>query len=477
MEKELKCPHCGRAFSVDESEYAELLNQVKNESFNEELNRRMAELKKTEEAERKAALADLARISDKVKAEKDQEISLLKQQLNAIKQEQETKISLALAEQEQKINKLFADKEAKLSNMLSEKTDEIAKLNTRISQNEADKKIALLEAQTKAREELQQQKDIQQEQIRAKENEIAQLKQDAKFNEQNAQFKEKAIHDQYKEQLNQKDEHHRRELQMKDEVIAQYRDFKAKQSTKMIGESLEVFCNNQFETMVHPYLPSAQFGKDNEVIDHTKGDFIFRDFVDGIESVSIMFEMKNEADETQVKHKNSDFFGKLDTDRKKKKCEYAVLVTLLELDNDLYNSGIYAVPGYEKMFVVRPQQFLSIIALLVQTGRNTVQVKKELAEAKNREVDVTHFEEKLDNFKRVFGGHVEDAAKRYQDALNDIDNAITQLTNMKEHLRLWVEHLYKADKNMEDLTIRKLTYQNPTMKVKFEEAKKKVDED
>lgn len=477
MEKELKCPHCGRAFSVDESEYAELLNQVKNESFNEELNRRMAELKKTEEAERKAALADLARISDKVKADKDQEISLLKQQLNAVKQEQETKISLALAEQEQKINKLFADKEAKLSNMLSEKTDEIAKLNTRISQNEADKKIALLEAQTKAREELQQQKDIQQEQIRAKENEIAQLKQDAKFNEQNAQFKEKAIHDQYKEQLNQKDEHHRRELQMKDEVIAQYRDFKAKQSTKMIGESLEVFCNNQFETMVHPYLPSAQFGKDNEVIDHTKGDFIFRDFVDGIESVSIMFEMKNEADETQAKHKNSDFFGKLDTDRKKKKCEYAVLVTLLELDNDLYNSGIYAVPGYEKMFVVRPQQFLSIIALLVQTGRNTVQVKKELAEAKNREVDVTHFEEKLDNFKRVFGGHVEDAAKRYQDALNDIDNAITQLSNMKEHLRLWVEHLYKADKNMEDLTIRKLTYQNPTMKVKFDEAKKKVDED
>lgn len=477
MEKELKCPHCGRAFSVDESEYAELLNQVKNESFNEELNRRMAELKKTEEAERKAALADLARISDKVKAEKDQEISLLKQQLNAVKQEQETKISLALAEQEQKINKLFADKEAKLSNMLSEKTDEIAKLNTRISQSEADKKIALLEAQTKAREELQQQKDIQQEQIRAKENEIAQLKQDAKFNEQNAQFKEKAIHDQYKEQLNQKDEHHRRELQMKDEVIAQYRDFKAKQSTKMIGESLEVFCNNQFETMVHPYLPSAQFGKDNEVIDHTKGDFIFRDFVDGIESISIMFEMKNEADETQVKHKNSDFFGKLDTDRKKKKCEYAVLVTLLELDNDLYNSGIYAVPGYEKMFVVRPQQFLSIIALLVQTGRNTVQVKKELAEAKNREVDVTHFEEKLDNFKRVFGGHVEDAAKRYQDALSDIDNAITQLSNMKEHLRLWVEHLYKADKNMEDLTIRKLTYQNPTMKVKFDEAKKKVDED
>lgn len=245
----------------------------------------------------------------------------------------------------------------------------------------------------------------------------------------------------------------------------------------MIGESLEVFCNNQFETMVHPYLPSAQFGKDNEVIDHTKGDFIFRDFVDGIESVSIMFEMKNEADETQAKHKNSDFFGKLDTDRKKKKCEYAVLVTLLELDNDLYNSGIYAVPGYEKMFVVRPQQFLSIIALLVQTGRNTVQVKKELAEAKNREVDVTHFEEKLDNFKRVFGGHVEDAAKRYQDALSDIDNAITQLSNMKEHLRLWVEHLYKADKNMEDLTIRKLTYQNPTMKVKFDEAKKKVDED
>lgn len=223
--------------------------------------------------------------------------------------------------------------------------------------------------------------------------------------------------------------------------------------------------------MVHPYLPTAVFGKDNDIIDGTKGDFVFRDVIDGIESVSIMFEMKNEADETQIKHKNSDFFKKLDSDRTKKNCEYAVLVSLLELDNDLYNNGIYAVPSYEKMFVVRPQQFLAIISLLVQTGRNTVKVKKELADAKNREIDVTHFEEKLETFKGLFGKHVKDAADRYNDALSDIDEAIKQLQGMKEHLRLWVDHLYKAENNFEDITIRKLTYKNPTMKAKLDEAR------
>ena len=400
--KEIKCPHCNKVFSVDESEYAELLSQVRTASFNEELNRRIAEMQKS---------------------------------INM-------QVDLAVAKKEQELTKAHAIKEQELNSKISKQSNTISELNAKILQNNTEKQMAVLEVKQAANEELQ----------KVKANAMA-------------------IQEKYKNQISQNEQQHKRELEMKDEVIAQYKDFKAKQSTKMIGESLEVYCSNQFEMMVHPYLPTAVFGKDNDIIDGTKGDFVFRDVIDGIESVSIMFEMKNEANETQIKHKNSDFFKKLDSDRTKKNCEYAVLVSLLELDNDLYNNGIYAVPSYEKMFVVRPQQFLAIISLLVQTGRNTVKVKKELADAKNREIDVTHFEEKLETFKGLFGKHVKDAADRYNDALSDIDEAIKQLQGMKEHLRLWVDHLYKAENNFEDITIRKLTYKNPTMKAKLDEAR------
>lgn len=407
--KEIKCPHCNKVFSVDESEYAELLSQVRTASFNEELNRRMAEMQKS--------------------------ISM--------------QVDLAVAKKEQELTRTYASKEQELNNEISKQSNTISELKAKIMQNNAEKQMAVMEAKQAANEELQK----------------------ANENLQKAQINMMAIQEKYKNQISQNEEQHKRELEMKDEVIAQYKDFKAKQSTKMIGESLEVYCNNQFDLMVRPYLPTAEFGKDNDIVDGTKGDFVFRDSVDGIESVSIMFEMKNEADETQVKHKNSDFFKKLDSDRTKKNCEYAVLVSLLELDNDLYNNGIYSVPGYEKMYVVRPQQFLTIISLLVQTGRNTVKVKKELVDAKNRDIDVTHFEEKLEAFKGIFGKHVKDAAARYNSALNDIDKAIKQLQDMKEDLRLWVDHLYKAENNFEDITIRKLTYKNPTMRAKLEEAK------
>lgn len=400
--KEIKCPHCNKVFSVDESEYAELLSQVRTASFNEELNRRIAEMQKS---------------------------------INM-------QVDLAVAKKEQELTKAHAIKEQELNSKISKQSNTISELNAKILQNNTEKQMAVLEVKQAANEELQ----------KVKANAMA-------------------IQEKYKSQISQNEQQHKRELEMKDEVIAQYKDFKAKQSTKMIGESLEVYCNNQFDLMVRPYLPTAEFGKDNDIVDGTKGDFVFRDVVDGIESVSIMFEMKNEADETQVKHKNSDFFKKLDSDRTKKNCEYAVLVSLLELDNDLYNNGIYAVPSYEKMFVVRPQQFLTIISLLVQTGRNTVKVKKELADAKNRDIDVTHFEEKLEAFKGIFGKHVKDAAARYNSALNDIDKAIKQLQDMKEDLRLWVDHLYKAENNFEDITIRKLTYKNPTMKAKLDEAR------
>lgn len=491
--KEIKCPHCHKVFSVDESEYAELLSQVRTDSFNEKLNRRIAEMKETKEAEHKAALAELSRTSDKEKAEKDALIQSLQQKLANAEKALDTQVELAVSkkvqelmaaqnQKEEQMAKAYADKEERLNKELSKKTTEITELTAKVSKSDTEKQMAVLEAERNAQEvlirerdkankELQMAKESASETLRKMDNEIIRLKNEAELNEQKSKNSEMAIHERYKSQIAQNEEQHKRELEMKDEVIAQYKDFKAKQSTKMIGESLEVYCNNQFEMMVHPYLPTAEFGKDNDIVDGTKGDFVFRDVVDGIESVSIMFEMKNEADDTQTKHKNSDFFKKLDSDRTKKNCEYAVLVSLLEIDNDLYNNGIYAVPGYDKMYVVRPQQFLTIISLLVQTGRNTVQVKKELADAKNRDIDVTHFEERLENFKGIFGKHVKDAAARYNDALGDIDKAIKELQDMKEHLRLWVDHLYKAENNFDDITIRKLTFKNPTMKAKLDEAR------
>lgn len=469
--KEIRCPHCQKVFSVDESEYAELLSQVKNDSFNEELNRRMAELQKTQEAERKAALTELERSNDKEKAEKDAMIESLKLKLAEVERSITTQVDLAVAQKVQELTMAHTAKEQQLQSEISQKTNAISELNAKLQQNNSEKQIAVMEAKQAASEQLQKVKDEANLTLREKENEITQLKNEAVLNEQKSKTEALAMRTQYEARINQSEEQHKRELEMKDEVIAQYKDFKARLSTKGIGESLEVYCNNQFETLVRPYLPSAVFGKDNAVVEGTKGDFVFRDYVDGTESVSIMFEMKNEAETTQEKHKNADFFKKLDTDRKKKNCEYAVLVSLLELDNDLYNNGIYSVPDYEKMYVVRPQQFLTIISLLVQMGRNTVQVKKELADAKNREIDVTHFEEKLDSFKSKFGKHVKDAAGRYNDALEDIDKAIKQLQTMKENLRLWVDHLYKAENNFDDITIHRLTYRNPTMKALLDEAR------
>ncbi len=463
--KELRCPHCQKVFTVDESEYAELLNQVKNDSFNEELNRRIEEIHKTHEAEQKAALADLKNSSTQELLEKDRTIDSLQQQLEASKNATATQIELAVSKKEQELSKAFSEKEAVLNAKITEKASKIDELNNKILSSDSDKKLALMEAELKAKENLQ-----------AKEDEINQLKHDAELNKQESKNDSLLLQQKYEQQIRNQEEQHKRELEMKDEVIAQYKDFKTKQSTKGIGESLEVYCSNQYEQMVRPYLTTAEFGKDNTVVDGTKGDFVFRDFVDGIESVSIMFEMKNEADETEVKHKNSDFYKKLDSDRKKKNCEYGVLVTLLELDNDLYNNGIYCVPNYDKMYVVRPQQFLTIISLLVQMGRNTIKVKKELADAKSREIDVTKFEEKLDKFKNVFSGHVKDAANRYNDAIADIDKAIANLQGMKENLRLWVEHLYKAENNFGDITIRKLTSNNPTMKAMLDEAREQKED-
>ena len=259
------------------------------------------------------------------------------------------------------------------------------------------------------------------------------------------------------------------QLKAAEEQIAYYKEMKIRLSTKMVGESLEQHCANEF-ARIRPYFPYAYFEKDNEVVEGTKGDFVFRDSSeDGVEYISIMFEMKNENDETTTKHKNEDFLKKLDDDRRKKKCEFAVLVSLLEPDNELYNNGIVDMSHrYEKMYVIRPQFFVPLITILTQTSRKSLEAKRELAIAKAQQIDVTNFEEKLNTFKEGFARNVRLANERFSDAIDEIDKTIAHLTKVRENLIKSGDNLNQADKKLQDVTIKRLTYGNPTMKAKFE---------
>ena len=262
-------------------------------------------------------------------------------------------------------------------------------------------------------------------------------------------------------------------LKVAQEQVDYYKDLKAKMSTKMVGETLEAHCSTVFNGTLRPLFPDAYFEKDNDASGGTKGDFIFRDYVEGLEYISIMFEMKNEADETATKHKNEDFFKKLDADRTAKGCEYAVLVSLLEPDSDLYNGGIVDVSyRYPKMYVIRPQFFASMITLLVNAAKNTVGVKKELALARQQSIDVTNFENQLLGFKDAFGRNYRIASEKFKTAIDEIDKSITHLQKIREALLGSENQLRLANDKAEDLTIKKLTRGNPTMKAKFDEARK-----
>ena len=268
------------------------------------------------------------------------------------------------------------------------------------------------------------------------------------------------------------------QLKAAQEQVAYYKDLKLRQSTKMIGETLEIHCSTLFNQLIRPLMPNAYFEKDNEVVEGTKGDFVFRDkSEDGVEYISIMFEMKNENDETATKHKNEDFLAKLDSDRKKKNCEYAVLVSMLEPDSDLYNGGIVDVSyRFDKMYVIRPQFFIPLITLLCQANKKSLDARRELARMKEQQVDVTNFEAKLASFQDAFGKHVISAHKNYEDAIKSIDASIKNLERVKESLTTSANQLRLANNNAMDLTIKKLTYGNPTMKAKFDEIKSEKDE-
>ena len=445
--KELKCPKCGSVFSVDEADYASILSQVKNHEFEAEIKRRMAEMDSIHRAEQQVANAKAEQNLQNMLSRKALELNAKDAEMAKLKSEKEAEI----AHLKNQLENITAQKEAEKNIALANKQQDIERLNATIEQHQSNLKIALLHQQNETQEIIQR-----------KESQIQQLKSDADLEKSQAQIRESELI-----------KRHQHELQAKQELVEYYKDLKTRMSTKMVGETLEIHCSTLFNQMLRPVMPNAYFEKDNDATDGTKGDFIFRDTEDGTEYVSIMFEMKNEMDTTATKHKNEDFFRKLDEDRRKKNCEFAVLVSLLEPDSELYNGGIVDVSyRYPKMYVIRPQFFIPLITLLVQTSKKSLEYKRQLILAQSKEVDVTNFENKLMDFKSKFGRHYELASKKFEDAIKQIDDTIAKLLKVKENLLGSENNLRLANQDTEELTIRKLTYKNPTMKAKFDEARK-----
>ena len=412
--RELKCPKCGSVFSVDEADYASILSQVKGAEFDAEVSRRLAELHRQQQAEEQARAA---------KAEQAWQNELFKREQQAVA-------------------------------ALSGKDKEIAELKAVVNHNADALRIAVLQEQQRMNDTL-----------RTKENEIAQLKADAQLAKSEAAVRENSIKESYEGKL-----------KAAEEQVAYYKDLKTRLSTKMVGETLEVHCSTIFNGEMRPMFPNAYFEKDNDASGGSKGDFIFRDFVDGFEYISIMFEMKNEMDETATKHKNEDFLKKLDADRNAKGCEYAVLVSLLEPDSELYNGGIVDVSyRYPKMYVIRPQFFKSMITLLVGAARKTVDYQRQLAEARSQSIDVTNFEDKLMAFKDSFGRNYRLASEKFKTAIDEIDKSIAHLQKIKEALIGSENNLRIANDKADALTIKKLTKDNPTMMAKFEDLSGMID--
>ena len=427
--REIKCPKCGSVFTVDEADYASIVSQVKNAEFNEEVNRRLQELHQQHIAEQQSAEAKMEKDYLAELNKKELEISQLKASLQSIEQQKRSELDLALAAKDKTIDDL----------------------RNQIAQSAQQQQIAVMEVRQKAKDYVSQ-----------KEQEITKLQAEVKTQQLEADSKMAVLREKYEG-----------ELKSAQELVNYYKDLKARLSTKMIGESLEVHCSTQFNQMMRPMMPNAYFEKDNDASGGSKGDFIFRDFApDGTEYVSIMFEMKNEADETATKHKNEDFFKKLDADRRAKNCEFAVLVSLLEPDNELYNGGIVDVSyKYDKMYVIRPQFFLPIISLLVQTSKKSLEYKQQLAIARNQSIDVTNFENQLLDFRDKFGRNYRLASEKFQTAIDEIDKSITHLQKIKEALIGSENNLRLANDKAEALTIQKLTRGNPTMTELFDKAR------
>lgn len=529
---EIKCPHCGKVFQVDERGFADILRQVRTAEFDKEIAQREGMLQEQNAQAVKLAVAKAQQDAQAETAQRDARIAELETRLAAEKREREqvekssqlehaNELEAALAKKQAEIAQLQADVEklsvdhdaqnriAKaeherlLSDATAQRDAEIAALRQQISSQESafkqqlesqvqqySQKMAAYKAESArvAAEESaklqqtivaqKQQLESQTQQFKA-EKELAvsearataerqrdELAAQVKLQEAQAAQEQAALREKMTNELAAKDEL----IKYKDEEIARVKEMKARLSTKMVGESLERHCETEFNKIRATAFPHAYFEKDNDVVDGTKGDFVFRetDPATGEEVVSIMFEMKNENDETRTKHKNEDFFAKLDSDRKKKGCEYAVLCTMLEPDNELYNEGIVDVSyRYEKMYVIRPQFFIPIISILRNAALSALQYKTELAEVRNQNIDITNFENSMEDFKTKFARNYDLASRKFQTAIDEIDKTIDHLQKTKEALLGSERNLRLANDKAQDLTIKKLTRKNPTMKAKF----------
>lgn len=529
---EIKCPHCGKVFQVDERGFADILRQVRTAEFDKEIAQREGMLQEQNAQAVKLAVAKAQQDTQAETAQRDARIAELETRLAAEKREREqaekssqiehaNELEAALAKKQAEIvqlqadvKKLSADHDAQnriakaeherlLSDATAQRDAEIAALRQQISSQEsafkqqlesqvqqysqksaADKaESARVAAEESAKLQQtivaqKQQLESQTQQFRA-EKELAvsearavaerqrdELAAQVKLQEARAAQEQAALREKMTNELAAKDEL----IKYKDEEIARVKEMKARLSTKMVGESLERHCETEFNKIRATAFPHAYFEKDNDVVDGTKGDFVFRetDPATGEEVVSIMFEMKNENDETRTKHKNEDFFAKLDSDRKKKGCEYAVLCTMLEPENELYNEGIVDVSyRYEKMYVIRPQFFIPIISILRNAALSALQYKTELAEVRNQNIDITNFENSMEDFKTKFARNYDLASRKFQTAIDEIDKTIDHLQKTKEALLGSERNLRLANDKAQDLTIKKLTRKNPTMKAKF----------
>ena len=459
--REIKCPKCGNVFSVDEADYAAIVNQVRNAEFDAEIKHRMEEANERYKTEQELVAAKKEQLFQSQLNQKERELSAKDAEIARLANERKSEILKLQGEKDAEIARLKslldsaeAQKKSELETALAGKDLEIEKLNSTIAQSTKERELAVLAERNKA-----------QEIVQSKDAEITKLQSDIELEKREAQINETNLVKKHEE-----------ELRMKQELIDYYKDLKTKMSTKMVGETLEQHCSIQFEQYIRPMMPNAYFDKDNDASDGTKGDFIFRDSEDDTEYISIMFEMKNEMDTTATKHKNDDFLKKLDEDRKKKGCEFAVLVSLLEADNELYNTGIVNKSHiYPKMYVIRPQFFVPFINLLVQTSKKSLEYKKQLILAQKKDVDVTDFENKLIEFRNKFGGHYTKASEKFGDAIKKIDDTIKKLQDIKKSFEQSENYLRLANQDTEELTIRKLTYKNPTMRAKFNEARKAND--
>lgn len=434
---EIKCPHCHTAFTVNEASYADILNQVRTQEFQTEIHERLQQAQMQFQSDMQLAQAQAQNQFDKILADKNHEIAALSNQINAYEKDSK----LAAAEIEDRLKAQIA---------------------------EQDKLIAELKAQAKS---LETAKNMEKEleitkAVAEKERELGNLNTQLMLQSKENQLEKQSLREKYEAELKQKDE-----------TIAFYKDFKAKQSTKMIGESLEQHCETEFNRIRTTAFPQAVFGKDNDAKTGSKGDYIYRETdEEGNEIISIMFEMKNENDETATKKKNEHFFKELDKDRKEKNCEYAVLVSLLEADSELYNNGIVDVSyAYPKMYVVRPQFFIPIVSLLRNAALNSLRYKQELAQMRAQNIDITHFEEDLDKFKTDFARNYELASRKFQTAIDEIDKTISHLQKTKEALLSSENNLRLANNKATDLTVKKLVRKNPTMKAAFAALEKKED--